>query len=91
MLPSWKGVSQDHFPFMEGDHSIRPSIMSFVVVLEFYLFVYLFIFGCAGSSLLCGLFPSCGKQGLLLVAVPRLSWQWLLLWWSMVSRVHGLQ
>ena len=25
----------------------------------------LFIFGCAGSSLLCGLFPSCGEQGLL--------------------------
>ena len=28
-------------------------------------FIYLFIFGCAGSSLLHGLFSSCGKQGLL--------------------------
>ena len=25
---------------------------------------FLFIFGCAGSSLLCGLFPSCREQGL---------------------------
>ena len=89
MLPIWKGISQDYFPFMEGDHSIRPSIMSFDVVLEFYLFMYLFIFGRAGSSLLCGLFPGCGKQ--LLVAVPGLSLQWLLLLWTMVSRVHGLQ
>ena len=30
----------------------------------FYLFVY-FIFGCAGSSLLCELFSSCSKWGLL--------------------------
>ena len=29
-----------------------------------------FFFGCAGSSLLQGLFPSCGEPGLLLVAVP---------------------
>ena len=29
------------------------------------LFLKLFIFGHAGSSLLCGLFSSCGKQGLL--------------------------
>ena len=28
-------------------------------------FIILFIFGCAGSSLLCGLFSGCGKQGLL--------------------------
>ena len=27
--------------------------------------MYLFILGCAGSSLLCGLFRSCGKWGLL--------------------------
>ena len=31
----------------------------------FILKVYLFIFGCAGSSLLCGLFSSCGEWGLL--------------------------
>ena len=34
----------------------------------FYLFIKikLFIFGCAGSSLLHWLFSSCGEQGLLL-------------------------
>ena len=37
---------------------IRKSLLS-------CLFVYLFIFGCAGSSLLRRLFSSCGKQGLL--------------------------
>ena len=30
-------------------------------VFKFYLLIY----GCAGSSLLCGLFSSCGKRGLL--------------------------
>ena len=29
----------------------------------------IFICGCAGSSLTCGLFSSCAEQGLLLVAV----------------------
>ena len=29
------------------------------------LFIYLFIFGCAGSLLLHGLFSSCGEKGLL--------------------------
>ena len=29
----------------------------------FKKYIYLFIFGCAGSSLLGGLFSSCGKQG----------------------------
>ena len=31
----------------------------------FILCIYLFMFGCAESSLLCGIFSSCGKQGLL--------------------------
>ena len=35
-------------------------------------FIYLLIFGCAGSSLLCGLFSSCGKVEATLVAVPGL-------------------
>ena len=30
---------------------------------HFKIKFYLFIFGCAGSSLLCGLFSSCGKRG----------------------------
>ena len=33
------------------------------------MFVYLFIFGWAGSSLLCGLVSSHGERGLLLIAV----------------------
>ena len=31
----------------------------------FQKIIYLFAFGCVGSSLLCGLFSSCAKQGLL--------------------------
>ena len=30
---------------------------------------YLFIFGCIGSSLLCGLFSGCGKRGYTLLAM----------------------
>ena len=33
----------------------------------------IFFFGCAGSSLLCRLFPSCGKRELLFVVVVRAS------------------
>ena len=36
------------------------------------LIIYLFIFGCVGSSLLHRAFSSCGEQGLLLVVVCRL-------------------
>ena len=41
--------------------------------LKFFLntFVCLFL-GCAGSSLLCGLFSSCGEQGLLFIVAHRL-------------------
>ena len=38
----------------------------------FYKLIYLFIFGCIGSLLLCTAFSSCGEQGLLFVAVLRL-------------------
>ena len=34
--------------------------------------IILFIFGCARSSLLCGLFSSCSEWGLLFIAVHRL-------------------
>ena len=36
-------------------------------------FIYLLIFGCAGSLLLCGLFSSCGEQGLLSSCSTRAS------------------
>ena len=39
-----------------------------------YNFMYLFTFGCAGSSLLHGLFCSCGEHKLLSIVVP-----WLLI------------
>lgn len=38
----------------------------------FFFFNNLVIFGCAGSSLLTGLFSLCGERGLLLVVVFRL-------------------
>ena len=34
-----------------------------------YLFIYLFIFGCVGSSVRARAFSSCGKQGPLFIAV----------------------
>ena len=34
-----------------------------------YLFIYLFIFGCVGSSVRARAFSSCGKRGPLLIAV----------------------
>ena len=40
----------------------QPKGMSFF---NMYNFIYLFIFGCSGSPFLCGLFFSCGDQGLL--------------------------
>jgi len=51
---------------------------TFIVSLSFLkafnnFFVYLFIFGCTGSSLLCtGVFFSCGEQGLLFILVLKL-------------------
>ena len=59
---------------MEGDHSIRQSIMSFVVVvLEFSLFLaVLGLHCCVGFFLIVA-------NGLLLVAVPGHSLQWPLL------------
>ena len=40
--------------------------------LKFFL-IYLFIFGCAGSSLMCGIFSSCPEQGLLSCCCVRAS------------------
>ena len=55
-----------------------------------YCELYLFIFGLAGSSLLRGLFSSCGKQGLLFNwGVRGFSLHLLLLFQSMGSRLVG--
>ena len=58
----------------------------------FKTYFYLFIFGCAGSSLLCGLlFPSGrGEWGLLCSCCPGFSLPWLLWLQSTDSRVRGL-
>ena len=43
------------------------------VCVQFYLSIYfLFVFGCAGSSLLGGLFSGCGERRLLFVGVASL-------------------
>ena len=47
-------------------------ITCMVLCFFFNGFIYLFIFGCTGSSLLCGLFSSCGEAEATLVAVHGL-------------------
>ena len=50
-------------------------MVTFVFFIFFFfnlLFIYLFICGCFMSSLLHGLFSSCGEWGLLFISVPRL-------------------
>ena len=60
--------------------------------LFFQNIIYLFIFGCAGSLFLYGLFSSGGVKGLLSSCSARgFSLWWLLLRRSTSSRVHGLQ
>ena len=41
----------------------------FIILFIYYLFI---CFGCAGSSLLCGLFSRCDKRGLLFIAARGL-------------------
>ena len=57
-----------------------PTHIQFIL---FFRIIYLFIFGCSRSSLLRGLFSSCGDQGF--------SLRWLLLLRGTRSRAHGLQ
>ena len=54
-------------------------------------FNYIFLYGCSGFPLLCGLFSSCSKWGLLLVAVRGLLLGQLLLLQSMGSRALRIQ
>ena len=46
-------------------HTFFLLIYAFFIYVYIYNFYYLFIVGSAGSSLLCGLFFSCGERGLL--------------------------
>ena len=57
-----------------------------------YFTYFHFIFGCAGPSLPCRLFSSCGEHGWSLAVVHGLLWsRWLVPLQSAVSRVHRLQ
>jgi len=53
--------------------------------------VLLFISGCAGSLLLCGLSSSCSEWEYSLAVCTDFSLQWLLSLWSAGSRIPGLQ
>ena len=52
---------------------VQPRSHSFFFFFPIILFIYLFMFGCAGSSLLWGLFSSCSKWGLLIVVASLVS------------------
>ena len=70
------------------------SYLEFLHILFFkkktkHTFIYLFLLGCAGSSLLHRLFSSCSEWELLFIAVCRLLIAWALLLWSMGSRHVG--
>ena len=56
----------------------------------FNLFIYLFIFGCVGSSLLRGLSLVVASGGYSSLRCAGFSLRWLLLLWSMGSRHVGL-
>ena len=62
---------------------LRNSSFSYI-----FKIIYLFIFGCAGSSLLHISFLQLATGGYCLVAVYSLSLQWLLLLWSMGPGTH---
>jgi len=71
-----------------------------ILLKNIYVYIYLFIFGCAWSSLLRRLFCGCGEQGLLSSceegSCPSLkcvgfSLPWLLLLRSTGSRAHSVQ
>ena len=47
------------------DRRLKTGFREEVLLNFFLIFIYLFIFGCAGSPLLHGFPPSCSKQGLL--------------------------
>ena len=65
----------------------------FLFVERFYIYIiYLFIFGCAGFSLLHGLFSVCSEWVLFSSCSALTSdMQWFFLLWSTGSRVSGLQ
>ena len=82
----WSGLP---FPSLGDLHD--PGIKPESPALQVIFFFNLFIFGHAGSLLLCGLFSSCSEWRLLFIVVLGFLIALLLLLCSMGSRVHGLQ
>ena len=70
--------------------SFRSSLTYLNTELFFFKYTILFICGSAGSSLLCGLFSSCGEQRLLSSCGARGSLCRGFLW-SMGSTASGFQ
>ena len=75
-------------PALQADSSLSepPGKPVHLSVLLKNIFIHLFIFGCAGSSLLHGLFSSCNEQGLLFSYSAQAS---RLLWWLLLLRRMG--
>ena len=64
-------------------------LLTVIVLLSLFIFIYL-IFVCAGSSLLCAGFSLVMVRGLLSGCTLQAScWEWLLLLWSIGSRCLG--
>ena len=62
------------------DTSLQDQMEHIFFNSSFDNFIYLFIFGCAGSSLLCGLFSNCSEEELLFVAFVGFSF-----WCSLIA------
>ena len=76
-------------PQIQSRHLFFPPKLYFIeLTLNLWVF---FFFGCSGSSLLWGLFSSCGEQGLVFVAVRRLLIAVASLVQSMGFTMRGLQ
>ena len=56
-----------------------------------FIYLYVFIFDCVGSSSLCAAFSSCGERGYSSLRCTGFSLQWLLLLRSSGSQARGLQ
>ena len=75
---------------IRGSEPYSGNVPVIVYFTHFDFLKFLFIFGCAGSLLLCGLFSHCGEQATLQLWCVGFSLWLLLLLWSMVFRTHRL-
>ena len=63
LKPKKKSEIKGTLPIKSGKRSDCSLLLLSFLFFSLYNCIYLFTFGCAGSSLLCRLFSSCGKQG----------------------------